>query len=216
DAEGEVIETRPVSIDSKQLQRVLERFVGQIEQVPPMYSALKHEGRRLYQLAREGRQIERKPRRVEIHELTLLSCAAGCLEIEVRCSKGTYIRTLAEDIGAGLDCGAHIAALRRVAVDDLLVADAVTIEQLELLAQRGEESLDRLLLPVTVALNHFAELDLDAASSSDIRQGKKVALASSMAAGLYRLVAPDTGFIGLGEVSTKGELTAKRLMNTAR
>ncbi|MDH3389492.1 MAG: tRNA pseudouridine(55) synthase TruB [Gammaproteobacteria bacterium] len=216
DAEGEVIETRPVSVDSEQLQRVLERFVGQIDQVPPMYSALKHEGRRLYQIAREGRQVERKPRRVEIHELTLLSCADGCLEIEVRCSKGTYIRTLAEDIGAGLGCGAHIAALRRVAVDHLLAADAVTIAQLELLAQQGTEHLDRLLQPVTVALNRFAELNLDAASSTDIRQGKKITLTDSMTAGLYRLVAPDAAFIGLGEVSAEGELTAKRLMNTAR
>ena len=151
DAEGDVIDSRPVTTDSDQIKRVLDRFVGQIEQIPPMYSALKHQGKRLYQLAREGKQVERKPRQVEIYQLELLSFGDCSLEIEVCCSKGTYIRTLAEDIGNMLGCGAHITALRRNAVDALLEQDAVTMERLETLAQQGVDSLDALLLPVTVA-----------------------------------------------------------------
>jgi tRNA pseudouridine55 synthase len=216
DAEGEVVERRPVMVDAKQIRQSLVQFVGEIEQIPPMYSALKHQGKRLYQLAREGRQVERKPRRVTIYQLELLSCSADSLSFEVSCSKGTYIRTLAEDIGAVLGCGAHLTALRRSSVDAFVEEDAVTIERLQLLQQQNKDQLDDLLLPVTRALMQFPELTLDASTSLRISQGKRVQLDASEAAGLCRLVTDEGRFMGLGKVDPDGELTAKRLMNTAR
>ena len=216
DAEGEVVETRPVNIEPQRVLRVLERFVGEIEQVPPMYSALKHQGKRLYQLAREGKQVERRPRRVEIFELELLSCEDDSLEIEVCCSKGTYIRTLAEDIGNALGCGAHLSALRRCAVETLHQRDAVTLDRLQQLAEQGMAQLDELLLPVTATLGQFPELQLDARQSLDISQGKRVKLAPRVTPGIYRLISGEGIFIGLGEVDPDAELAAKRLMNTAR
>jgi tRNA pseudouridine55 synthase len=216
DAEGEVVERRPVTVDATQIEQSLAQFIGEIEQIPPMYSALKHQGKRLYELAREGKIVERKPRRVTIYQLQLLSCSTDSLSFEVSCSKGTYIRTLAEDIGAVLGCGAHLTALRRSSVDVFVEEDAVTIERLQLLEQQGRDQLDDLLLPVTRALMQFPELKLDAASSLEISQGKRVQLDVSEAVGLCRLVTDEGRFMGLGKVDPDGELTAKRLMNTAR
>jgi tRNA pseudouridine55 synthase len=216
DAEGEVVERRPVTVDATQIEQSLTQFVGEIEQIPPMYSALKHQGKRLYQLAREGKQVERKARRVTIYQLALLTCSGNSLSFEVSCSKGTYIRTLAEDIGVALGCGAHLTALRRTAVDSFVEQDAITIERLQLLEQQGRDQLDDLLLPVTRAVVQFPELTLDASSSLRISQGKRVQLSASEAAGICRLVTDEGRFIGLGKVAPDGELAAKRLMNTAR
>ena len=216
DAEGEIIERRPVLVDASQVRLVLAKFVGEIEQIPPMYSALKHQGKRLYQLAREGREVERKSRRVKIYHLELLACSVDSLSFEVCCSTGTYIRTLVEDIGAVLGCGAHLSALRRSVVDSFVEQDAVTIEHLQLLQQQDGDQLDDLLLPVTRALTQFPELPLDAADSLRISQGKRIQLGASGCAGLCRLVTGEGHFIGLGEVAPDGELAAKRLMNTAR
>jgi tRNA pseudouridine55 synthase len=216
DAEGEIIETRPVAVEAAQLPPVLERFTGRIEQIPPMYSALKHEGRRLYQLAREGRQVERKARQVEIFSLVLKSFDSPLLEIEVRCSKGTYIRTLAEDIGRALGCGAHIAALRRCSVGELRVGDGYSIARLEEIARDGDDCLQELLLPISTTLMRFPEILLDADASLDIRHGRRVKLASPRDAGLYRLSSPEGIFLGLGEVGLDADLMPKRLMNTAR
>lgn len=216
DAEGEVIDRRPVAVDPQQLTRVLQQFVGQIEQVPPMYSALKHQGRRLYQLAREGKEVEREPRRVEIFELELLAFEGDSLEIEVCCSKGTYIRTLAEDIGKSLGCGAYLTALRRTAVDSLQEKNSFTLARLQQIASQDISLLDPLLLPVSAALTQFTELQLDADECLDISHGKRIKLREFPGAGLYRLVSSDGAFIGLGEVGLDAELAAKRLMNTAR
>jgi tRNA pseudouridine55 synthase len=216
DAEGEIVGESPVSVDENRLARVLAGFLGSSEQVPPMYSALKHEGRRLYELAREGRQVEREARRIEIYRLELLAFESPRIEIEVHCSKGTYIRTLAEDIGSALGCGAHLDALRRTAVDTLGLEDSVDMERLERLADSGTEALDALLLPASAALSHYPELELAADSARDIRQGKRLRTSRGETPGLYRLICVESGFIGLGEVSADGELAAKRLMNTAR
>ena len=217
DAEGEVIETAPVDVDRDRIEVELARFVGVIEQVPPMYSALKHGGKPLYELARAGQQVERAPRRIEIHALRLLRFDGDNMEIEVTCSKGTYIRTLAEDIGRALGCGAHLGALRRTRVDAFDERDALTFERLQDLRERqGIVGIDARLLPVTTALAQFAEIELNAAESDDIRHGKRVPLAIAAAPGLYRLNSREYGFIGLGEVTGNGELVAKRLMNTAR
>ena len=216
DTEGEIVESRPVTVEVTQVERSLTQFVGEIEQIPPMYSALKHQGKRLYQLARKGIQVERKARQVTIYRLALLSCSGDSLSFEVSCSKGTYIRTLAEDIGAVLGCGAHLTALRRSAVDSFVEQDAITMDQLQLLEQKGMDQLDDLLLPVTRAVVQFPELILDASSSLMISQGKQVQLGASEAAGLRRLVTDEGRFMGLGKVASDGELAAKRLMNTAR
>lgn len=216
DAEGEVVERRPVTVDAKQVERSLTQFVGEIEQIPPMYSALKHQGKRLYQLAREGIQVERKARRVTIYQLVLLSCSSDSMSFEVSCSKGTYIRTLAEDIGAVLGCGAHLTALRRSAVDSFLEQDGISIEQLQEQEQQDRDQLDALLLPVTRAVTQFPELVLDASSCLMISQGKRIQLGMSELAGLRQLVTTEGRFMGLGEVAQDGELAAKRLMNTAR
>ena len=216
DAEGELLVTARVQVDETRIRQVLEQFVGEIEQIPPMYSALKHQGQRLYQLAREGREVEREPRRITIYDLTLLDFSDDSLSLEVRCSKGTYIRTLAEDIGAALECGAHLSALRRTAVANFCMQDAVTIERLQDLAQQGTGRLDELLLPVNAALTQFPELELDSASCTDICQGKRVHAGHPRAPGLYRLVSGEGLFIGLGEVAGEGDIKAKRLMNTAR
>ena len=132
------------------------------------------------------------------------------------CSKGTYIRTLAEDIGALLGCGAHLTALRRTTVEAFIEQDAVTLERLQLLEQQGRHQLDDLLLPVTTALKQFPELTLNASSSLEICQGKRIQLGASGPAGLCRLMTDEGRFIGLGELGPDGELAAKRLMNTAR
>jgi tRNA pseudouridine55 synthase len=216
DTEGEVVESRPVAVEVTQVERSLTQFVGEIEQIPPMYSALKHQGKRLYQLARKGIQVERKARQVTIYRLALLSCSGDSLSFEVSCSKGTYIRTLAEDIGAVLGCGAHLTALHRSAVDSFVEQDAITMDQLQLLEQKGMDQLDDLLLPVTRAVVQFPELILDASTSLMISQGKRVQLGASEAAGLRRLVTDEGRFMGLGKVASDGELAAKRLMNTAR
>ena len=216
DAEGEVLETRPVQVDEAQIRRTLEHFVGEIEQIPPMHSALKHEGQRLYQLARQGKQVERKPRRINIDKITLQTVTGDGFTFEVTCSKGTYVRTLAEDIGAALGCGAHLTALQRSAVEQFSEQDAITIERLQELAQQGMDRIDELLLPVTTSLAQFPELKLDVATCVDICHGKRFQSGHDQAPGLYRLLSVDGRFIGLGEVNPEGELKAKRLMNTAR
>lgn len=128
DAEGEVLEIKPCQVTLAEVQALLPRFTGEIEQIPPMYSALKHDGQPLYKLARAGETVERKPRSVTIRQLTLLGLEGDRLRLQVHCSKGTYIRTLVEDIGAALGCGAHVAELRRVQAGPFDLARAVTLE----------------------------------------------------------------------------------------
>src|SRR5690554_50930 len=130
DAEGEVLEIKPCQVTLDEVQAVLPRFTGDIQQIPPMYSALKHDGQPLYKLARAGETVERKPRSVTIRQLTLLGLEGDRLRLEVHCSKGTYIRTLVEDIGAALGCGAHVAELRRSQAGPFDLSQAVTLEQI--------------------------------------------------------------------------------------
>jgi len=145
DAEGRVLETRPVAVSRAQIEALLPLFTGEIEQIPPMYSALKREGRPLYEYARKGIELERQPRRVTIHQLSLLSCDESRFEIEVVCSKGTYVRTLAADMGERLGCGAHLAALRRTHIGRFDVADAHSLDELALM---DESSRDGTLIPL--------------------------------------------------------------------
>jgi tRNA pseudouridine55 synthase len=216
DAEGEILQTTSVAVDRARIEQALTQFVGEIEQVPPMYSALKHQGKRLYQLAREGKEVERAPRAVTIFHLDLLGFDGETLDIDVSCSKGTYIRTLAEDIGKLLGCGAHISALHRSRVGAFDESEAVSMAQLQHTATTGREALDALLLPVSAALEKYPRLDLDAAHSVDICHGRAVEVDVSVPLGLCRLHTFDGCFLGLGEVAENRQLKAKRLMNTAR
>lgn len=214
DAEGELLHQAEVDVNPERLESVLAGFRGEITQVPPMHSALKHRGKRLYQLARAGQEVERAPRQVLIHRLECMSIEDTQLKLEVHCSKGTYIRSLAEDIGAALGCGAHLAALHRSTAEPFTDQDAVSLERLEALVR--QDNLQSVLLPVDAALAQFSELQLEAETGRRIRQGKRVSPGAPMAAGLYRLRLADGEFIGLGEVENDGDLKAKRLMNTER
>ncbi|HHC72481.1 MAG TPA: tRNA pseudouridine(55) synthase TruB [Thiotrichales bacterium] len=212
DTEGEVLETRPVEgIDRDAVERVLERFRGEIQQIPPMYSALKHKGERLYKLAREGIEVEREPRTVQIRELTLLACEPPQLELDVRCSKGTYVRTLAEDIGAALGTGAHVTALRRTGVGPFGEQGMVTAETLHRCQEQGMAALDALLLPVESALSDWPEVRLSPDTAFYLRQGQPVLVPNAPVTGRVRLYDAN-GFLGVGEILDDGRVAPKRLL----
>lgn len=215
DAEGEVIETRPVGVISEaKVREVLESFNGEITQIPPMHSALKHQGQPLYKLAHQGIEVERKPRQVQIHELNLLRFAGDELEIRVHCSKGTYIRTLAEDIGAALGCGAHLSALRRTDVGPFHEAGMVTLDQLRTQADAGgAASLDAFLLPMEQALDGWPEVVLSDTTLYYVRQGQAVLVPQAPTHGWVRLFSPQRELIGVGVVLDDGRITPKRVFN---
>ncbi|MBD3895494.1 tRNA pseudouridine(55) synthase TruB [Halomonas sp. ML-15] len=215
DAEGEVVERQAVpALSEADIEAVLARFRGEIEQVPPMYSALKHQGRKLYELAREGKTVERAARRVTVYDARLLAHDAEGFELEVRVSKGTYIRTLAEDIGRALGCGAHITALRRLKTGPFsgeAMLDLATLEALEDQAAREAQ-----LMPVDVLVAHLPALGVDAEQAGRLLHGQpilaeRIELSVGSLARLYR----DETFLGLGTVKTTGEIAPRRLLNTA-
>jgi tRNA pseudouridine55 synthase len=216
DAEGEVLETRPVGVYSgEQLEAVLEEFRGSIEQIPPMYSALKHQGQRLYKLARQGIEVEREPRAVEIYELTVAGQGEDWLDISVHCSKGTYVRTLAEDIGNRLGCGAHVSALRRTAVgpygDDKLVG----LETLRGLKEQDMPAMDVLLLPIESALSQWPDVDLSTDAAFYLQQGQPVLVPRAPTSGWVRLYEGNRSFLGMGEILDDGRVAPRRLMKSA-
>ncbi|NOV26395.1 tRNA pseudouridine(55) synthase TruB [Cupriavidus necator] len=175
DAEGELLDVRDVTCDRAAVERVLASFLGEIEQVPPMHSALKKDGRPLYEYARAGQTVERAARRVTIHAIALLDCvlpAAPSFTMRVTCSKGTYIRTLAEDIGEALGCGAHLSGLRRIAVGDLTLDGAVTLEQIE---QQDDAARPGMLAPVDALLQKSPPVTLDQAAAARFLQGQRIA-----------------------------------------
>jgi tRNA pseudouridine55 synthase len=193
DAEGRVLEERPaVAVDDAAIARTLARFRGVIEQVPPMYSALKRDGQPLYALAREGQTVERAPRQVEIHELELLGRKEATLDIRVRCSKGTYIRQLAVDLGAALGTVAHLSALRRTAVGRLRVQDAVSFDALQAQGASALKSMDCLL-------EDLPRLDLESGQASQFLRGAAVPL-EGKEAGACRVYA-EGGLLGIGRLA---------------
>jgi len=216
DAEGNIISESPVQIDAGDIQRVLTRFTGRVDQIPPMYSAVKHKGQRLYKLARKGQVIDRNPRQIEIYSLEMINFSDNTLEFDVHCSKGTYIRTLAEDIGKALGCGAFLANLKRTGVHPFWKNVCYSIDQLRNIAEQGLDSLDRCLLPVNSALVDLPEFILDSLAVSNLKQGQAVQINRTPLSGLLNLVSENGQFIGIGEVDSDGKLSPKRLMNTAR
>jgi len=213
DTEGEVVQTAPADhITESDVLKALEGFRGEIQQIPPMYSALKHKGERLYKLAREGREVEREPRTISIHELSLGSCDLPSLELEVHCSKGTYVRTLAEDIGGALGCGAHVTDLRRTGVGPYDADNSITMEQLETAAREGYQALDDLLVPAETALANRPAVTLNPDSTFYVKQGQPVLVPNAPTEGQVRLFDPNGLFIGVGEILDDGRVAPKRLI----
>jgi tRNA pseudouridine55 synthase len=213
DAEGEVLETRPADgITESDIQRVISGFEGEIEQIPPMYSALKHKGERLYKLARDGIEVEREPRRVTIHSISLQGYTAPEFDLMVHCSKGTYIRTLAEDIGEQLGCGAHVAALRRTGVGPYGADAMVSMEQIKQLSEEGFSALDELLLPIDSALGSWPEVKLSPDGTFYLRQGQPVLVPNAPTEGMVRLYDANGAFMGAGEILDDGRVAPRRMM----
>jgi len=208
DAEGRPLITRPVQISQPQLEIILQRFTGEIMQVPPMYSALKRDGKPLYEYARQGIELERTPRRVFIYAIALHHFNDESLSITVDCSKGTYVRTLAEDIGEALGCGAHLTALRRTRIGNLRLEQAVTLADMEVmvLAQR-----DALLSPADALLLEIPRADLTAADAERLLHGQPVGWTGPN--GRWRAYAGSV-FLGVCEMTADGWLKPKRLIVT--
>jgi tRNA pseudouridine55 synthase len=211
DLEGEVLDERPVDCDAAAVAAACARFVGAIEQLPPMHSALKHEGRALYAYARAGLEVARLPRRVRVHAIDVVEWCAPRLVIDVRCSKGTYIRTLAEDIGTALGCGAHLAALRRTGSGPLSVADAVTIDALA--AMDDDARLRRLLAP-DVLLAHWPAWRLAGDEAARFLTGLRRRVDAADAPQV-RVYGPEPhALLGAAHI-TAGELIPDRLLSPA-
>jgi tRNA pseudouridine55 synthase len=210
DAEGQVIATLPVTVSEADVRQALPRFTGAIEQIPPMHSALKRNGRPLYELARKGIEVERAPRAVTIHALELLDFAGDRLALRVRCSKGTYIRVLAADLGQALGCGAHLTGLRRTAVGDLDLNGAITLAELEALADEARSSR---LQPVDTLLQSLPALAIVGEAAERFSHGNPVDLPDGLA-GKIRVYA-DGRLLGVGEPGIDGRLWPKRLVQSA-
>lgn len=210
DKEGDVVSEVACQLSRAEIERVLPQFLGSITQVPPMYSALKVNGKPLYEYARNGIELERAPRQVSIHALRVLACAENSAEIEVCCSKGTYIRTLGEDIGKALNVGAHLTALRRTATATYQIAETVTIEALE---QMSIEQRDALLLPVDSAIQILPKVELHEDAAYYFKQGNPVWLAGVIPAGDLRIYTASGLFLGVGQQQRDGRIAPKRVVN---
>ena len=196
DTTGNVIERRAVDVSDEALQRMLGRFTGEQRQIPPMYSAIKVHGKKLYEIARKGGELEREPRRIVIHELRLLGREGDDVFLDVRCSKGTYIRTLCHDIGAALGCGGCMAALRRISAGCFSVEDAVGIRDVRALAENG--SIEERLLPVDSLFQSYPACTADAEQERRIRFGGDYACTEPE--GCFRVYSESGGFLMLGRV----------------
>jgi tRNA pseudouridine55 synthase len=211
DAEGEIISENPVNVDEAQVREVLRQLTGSIQQLPPMHSALKHQGKPLYEYIRKGETVERALRDVVIHELVLEHFAGNELRITVRCSKGTYVRTLAEDIGRLLGCGAHLTGLRRLATGQFQLENAYSLEQLEAMDMAAR---DACLLPVDCMLQDWPMLELDETQARRIAQGQRLVMDNAAApSGPVRLYRAGQ-FLGVGELTGR-LLVPGRLLSSA-
>lgn len=221
DADGEIVERRPVPmLSAEAVEAQLQAFRGEIEQVPSMFSALKHQGQPLYKLARQGIEVERAPRAVTVFENALLALEEGFIELSIHCSKGTYVRTIAEDLGEALGCGAHVVALRRRSAGPYQEAQSVTFEQLEALADNSQR--DAQLLPVASSVCDWPELKLSEDTAYYLKQGQPVIVPHAPSSGWVRLTHLPQGstesesaandFIGVGEVLDDGRVAPRRLV----
>ena len=216
DADGTVLATRDVvGVDAAKVEDALRFFRGEIDQVPSMFSAIKHQGQPLYKLARQGIEIEREARRVNVYSNELKSLSDDELELEIHCSKGTYVRTNAQELGELLGCGAHVIALRRTMAGPYLDTDMVSFAELEaILAEKG--TLDHLLLPISSAVRQWPEVKLNDNTAYYLRQGQPVIVPHAPPSGWVRLeeiIGDDaTRFIGVGEILDDGRVAPRRLV----
>ncbi|EKD70047.1 MAG: tRNA pseudouridine synthase B [uncultured bacterium] len=216
DNEGEIVETKStVGIQLEKIQQVINQFIGDIQQIPPMFSALKHQGKPLYELARKGIEVVREPRAVKIFSLSIESFVNDELSLRVHCSKGTYIRTLVEDIGAQLGCGAHVIRLRRPKVSPYSEAFMHTLPELQKIAETaGLNNLDACLLPIETAVQTLPAVKLSTAAAFYIRTGQPVRMNFISDSLTLRLFSEDGRFLGVGEVMSDGRVKPQRLLSS--
>ena len=208
DLEGEFLTNSPVNVTDDKLEETLAGFRGEIEQIPPMFSALKRDGKTLYDLAREGKSIELEPRKVRIEKLQCLRFSDDTVTLEVTCSKGTYIRVLAEDIGRALGCGAHLTGLRRTKVGDLTIDSSVTLLDLE--AMSPDERLQKLL-PLDALMQTLPAVYLSQVDCDRLQNGQRLALGLECR-GRVRVYVPDKKMVGTARVNDRGVLAPERLI----
>lgn len=213
DALGEVLKTADVpAYTLAEIDNTLQKFQGQILQIPPMFSALKKDGKRLYELAYQGIEVARDPRPVSIYHIKLLARESDSLDLEIYCSKGTYIRTLAEDIGRDLGCGAHVSALRRIGAGPFSEKQMVGITELEQLAGQGFAEMDEKLLDIDAALANLPAVELVAAVAEYLCDGQAVVVAHAPTSGMLRIYTDQGRFLGVGEVLDDGRVAPRRLV----
>lgn len=215
DAEGAVLTRREVNVTAADIEAALPAFRGPIQQVPPMYSALKRDGQPLYKLARAGEVVEREARSVTIGSLEMLALEGTCATLAVSCSKGTYIRTLVEDLGERLGCGAYVAQLRRTQAGPFDLSRTVTLEALEAAhAEGGNEALDRFLLPADSGLQDWPLVSFSEHSAYYWLHGQPVRAPQAPESGMVRVEDHTGRFIGIGEVSEDGRIAPRRLIRS--
>ncbi|MGJ7095082.1 tRNA pseudouridine(55) synthase TruB [Vibrio hannami] len=220
DSDGEVVETRPVKVDRGQLERCIAKFRGTTDQIPSMFSALKYQGKPLYEYAREGIEVPRESRKITVYDIELLRFEGDEVEMEVHCSKGTYIRTIVDDLGEMLSCGAHVTYLRRTGVSHYPYEKMVTIEQLEELLEQAREQdiqpkelLDPILLPMDTAVQDLPEVNLIPELTDMVQHGQPVQVFGAPAEGQVRMTSGEEKlFIGVGEIDDDGKIAPKRLV----
>ncbi|WP_099607639.1 tRNA pseudouridine(55) synthase TruB [Vibrio coralliilyticus] len=219
DSDGEVVETRPVDVDMTKLEACIDKFRGESDQVPSMFSALKYQGKPLYEYARQGIEVPREARKITVYGIILHRFEGDEVEMEVHCSKGTYIRTIVDDLGEMLGCGAHVTMLRRTAVANYPYEKMVTLEQLnELLEQahRDEvaprEVLDPLLLPMDTAVEDLPEVNLNAEQTDLVQHGQPVYVLGVPEGTLRMTSGDERTFIGVAELNDDGKVAPKRLV----
>lgn len=220
DSDGQIVETRPVNVQRETLLTHIASFQGQTWQVPSMFSALKHQGKPLYEYARQGIEVAREARKINVYEITLHRFEGDEVEMEVHCSKGTYIRTIVDDLGEMLGCGAHVTMLRRIGVANYPYQNMVTLEQLNALVEQtqGEESdtyqrLDELLLPMDTAVQDLPEVNVISELANMIQHGQAVQVFGAPTEGLVRMTeGAQRRFLGVGQIDQDGKVAPKRLV----
>ena len=219
DAEGEILTSCDAAhLSQNDVEKALEQFRGEIEQVPSMYSAIKHQGQPLYKLARQGKEVERKSRRVVIKRLDLCEFRPGSqpeVDIYVECTKGTYIRSIAEDLGAVLGCGGHVSALRRTQAGPFEIENCVSMMELEEFQAEGDmAAMDALLLPADAAIDTMTLVELTESAGFYLRQGQPVLVSNAPRSGMVRVALESGEFLGVGEVLDDGRIAPRRLIVT--
>lgn len=223
DADGEVVQTRPVTVTKADVMAALPQFIGKIEQVPSMYSALKYQGKPLYWYAREGIEVPRESRSIKVYSIDFLSLEDDKLRLDISCSKGTYIRTIVDDLGEVLGCGAHVEELHRSHVADYPSEQVISLAKLESLLEQATEAgivpsavLYPLLLPMDSAVSSLDEVAIDEASGDYLLHGRPVFVPQVTSAGPIRLyVGEERRFVGIGELNEDGMVAPKRLIREA-